>query len=703
MRIQNKKTGKTVACVLAAALLCTGMNAVAYGAGRESSREDTAAAAQTASELSEQGKDTLSTDTKDRRDETVYVFADADGSVQKVIAGDWLQKAEGGDEYALTQSDSELPVTMTVTYTLDGRAITPTETVGSTGHLVIRYDYVNNSSEKVQIGGKQEKVYTPFAVLTGMLFDSEKVTNAQIENGKLINDGSHMIAVGIALPGLGESLGIEKENADKIPNYVEFSADVTDFELESTYTVVTNEVFRLSDSAELDRFDDLGDDIDELNDAMQRLMDGSDQLFEGIATLDEKSGELVTGVNQLYDGSAQLKDGADTLKNGADSLKSGVDSLKNGVDELAGGAGSLVSGLSTLKSSNDTLNAGAKQVFDTLLGTAAGQLRAAGLEVGELTTDNYGDVLNGLLAALDADSVYNMAYEQARQTVTQAVEAQRDDIEAQVRQGVETQVRTQALEGVLQAVTVQYPEYGLPATIAEYQAAVEAGLIPETLQGMIEQAVEEQMADCRETIDTNTAAITEQKIQEAIASNMASDEVKQQIEAAVSRAGEGAAQIAGLKTQLDSYNTFYQGLLAYTAGVSQAGDGADQLKEGVSRLQSGASQLQSGASQLADGADSLASGAGDLKNGIASLKEGSTVLTDGVGQLKDGAGELRDGLKQFDEEGIRKLTDVLQGNLQELVDRVQAVLDMSKDYRPVNATGNENGSVRFIYKTAKLR
>lgn len=65
---------------------------------------------------------------------------------------------------------------------------------------------------------------------------------------------------------------------------------------------------------------------------------------------------------------------------------------------------------------------------------------------------------------------------------------------------------------------------------------------------------------------------------------MKSDEVKSQITKAVESAKSGASGIAALKTQLDSYNQFYQGLLAYTDGVAEASSGAKELKNGTESL-----------------------------------------------------------------------------------------------------------------------
>ena len=176
------------------------------------------------------------------KDETVYVLAGADGTVQKIIVSDWIKNAmaadsledktelsdienikgdesftlggdnscvwdaQGNDIYYQGNIEKELPVQMSVCYTLDGQAIAPEALAGQSGHVTIRFDYQNMQHEEVLLDGKTEKIYVPFTMLTGMLLDTEVFRNVTISNGKLINDGDRIAVVGIAFPGLQEDL-----------------------------------------------------------------------------------------------------------------------------------------------------------------------------------------------------------------------------------------------------------------------------------------------------------------------------------------------------------------------------------------------------------------------------------------------------------------------------------------------------------------
>ena len=196
---------------------------------------------------------------------------------------------------------------------------------------------------------------------------------------------------------------------------------------------------------------------------------------------------------------------------------------------------------------------------------------------------------------------------------------------------------------------------------------------------------------------------TDEQVAALIEQNMNSSEVQDQITAALEKAKSGAASISALKGQLDSYREFYNGLGAYTDGVSSAKEGADALSGGAASLSSGSSALSSGASALSSGADALYAGIGELYDGILTLKDGAPALVDGVSKLRDGALALSDGLNEFNEKGVKKLTDAVEGDLAGLLTRVKATVDVSKDYKTFIALPDgSDGQVKFIYRTESI-
>lgn len=664
----------------------------------QSKGEETKAAGMTQTAQQETGKD-----------ETVYVLAGADGSVQRVIVSDWVKNAMGssavidrtelsqvenvgGDEGCATEEDGtlvwdaqgndlyyqgdiekELPVGMTVSYTLDGRTVLPQELAGRSGRVVIRFDYENRQYSSVLVGGRRERLCVPFVTLTGMLLDNESFRNVTVSSGRIINDGDHTIVVGMAFPGLQENLDLSRDTLD-IPDYVEITADVTDFAMGMTITVATNEIFSGLDREKLDTAGDLTDSLDELTDAMEQLIDGSSELCDGLCTLLEKSDELADGVDELTDGAKKLRDGATSLNDGTATLRTKL--------------GELSSGLTTLSGSSASLNNGAEQVFNTLLSAATQQARAAGIEIPSLTIDNYSEVLTGVIASLDDDAVY----QQVLQQVTAAVEEKRPQITTAVTTEVRRQVTASVAADVEADVTAQVLAHeGLTQeqydNDAEIRAAVDAAAAVQMQSGevqtLISTNVEAQMSG--DDVRTLIAGNTEAQVQQAIADSMSSDEVQSQLSAA----SAGAKSVIALKTSLDSYNAFYLGLLSYTGGVDTAAVGAAALLDG--------------AAELKDGTKELKDGAAELYSGVLTMQESMPELLDGVTELRDGSVELSDGLCEFDEQGIQKVVELLGDDLESITARLQATIDVAREYRSfAGISDGVDGQVKFIYRTDEI-
>lgn len=774
----KKYMPKALSVLMSITILCSATGVASYSAGAKSTGTETTntniiATSSSVKSVSEDKTKKLS------KNETVYVIANADGSAKKVIVSDWIKNtanvknfedisnienienvkgdetytinednmyewdADGNDIYYQGTGKSELPVGLSVSYKLDGKEITADNLAGQSGKVKIRFDYTNRQSEKIKLDGKVEEIYVPFVMLTGMMLDNDIFRNVEISNGKVINDGSHTYVAGFALPGMQSNLDIDSKDFE-IPDYVEITADVTNFELATTLTLAANDMFSDVDFSKVDdKLDSLSDSLGELTDAANQLIDGSSQLYDGLKTLLDKSGELIEGVEQLSDGAEKissgakaLDDGADellsgandldngvrTLKDGANSLDSGVSSLNNGavsldsgVSQLQGYVATLASGLDTISGNSQTLNSGAKQVFDTLLATADAQIATAGLQADKLTISNYTQVLDKLIDSLSADNVNTLAYNTALETVTATVNSQKDVI----REAVESEVRKQVVEGVLASA-------GYSMTAEQYDSAVASGQIPDEVQVQINTAVSTQMSSSsiQSTIENNTQS----QIQSLIDVNMLSDEVQSQINSVVQTANAGKNSLSALKEQLDSFNKFYQGVLTYTDGVDKANSGAQQilngtyaLKNGSSSLKDGVGQLKSGSSSLKDGTISLENGSGSLKSGaqsfkdgtselssgtetladgLATLKEGSSALVSGVEQLKVGSMSLNEGLNKFKKDGVDVLVDAVDGDVKGLVNRLKAVSEVSSHYKSYSGISDDmNGKVDFIYKT----
>ena len=268
---------------------------------------------------------------------------------------------DGEDIFYQGTSNKDLPVGVSFTYLLDGKEIAPKDLIGKSGKLTIKIKYTNNTSTSVDINGKKQDVQTPFMMITGLIMPSETFSNVTVDNGKVINDGSRNVVVAYGMPGLRESLNIDgytsddsskttseesvsstssedsskeasdssassedsgkktsdnkdsKSTEDKIdektqtvkdkiadiniPDTVEITADVTDFEMSSTYTVAMDSIFDDIDVDDIEDSDDLRDSLNELEDAAVKLADGSSELKDGTSELATKYKDLDSGIS----------------------------------------------------------------------------------------------------------------------------------------------------------------------------------------------------------------------------------------------------------------------------------------------------------------------------------------------------------------------------------------------------------------------
>ncbi len=343
------------------------------------------------------------------------------------------------------------------------------------------------------------------------------------------------------------------------------------------------------------------------------------KLTDAVGQLKDGAEKLSNGMNTLQGKSGELKDGVSKLADGAGTLQKGANDLDNGVAGLKKGAGDLQNGLDTLKGNNEALVGGAKQVFEALLATADTSLTGAGVEHPALTIENYDAVLEAILEGLDSGKV---------------MQAARAKVEAQI-DAMGDALYIQALGG-------------------DEQAQAMAALLPEEKKAAIREAA------IRKTLNENP-----------------------EVQAALAKASAGETQIMNLKAQLDQYNAFYQGLVAYTNGVAQAADGAGKLK--------------AGAEQLKDGSAKLASGAGELANGTYKLKDAMPALEEGVNALADGSSQLKNGMQRLDEEGIQKILDAKEDKLDHVSERIEILRDASAIYTK-SQNLKEGEGLKYLYR-----
>ncbi len=452
MKKWNLVIGKETKARVLSVLLAVTMSMSLFGCGKTASDESAEAAStaaeQVEQETAEQEKaDGVSHSSESGKDETVYVIADAAGSPTKVIVSNQLKNKDGADSlkdtttlkditnvngdgsykenadgtitwdtdggadvYYQGTTDKELPVTVKLSYQLDGKDIKPEDLAGKSGHVKIRFEYTNNATKKVKVGDKEEEIKVPFCMTSGAVLPNDTFSNVTVTNGRIINEGKNNIVVGVAFPGLTESLDWDNmkskakdEEARKklddidIPESVEIEADVKNFALDMTLTMASSNV--------LSSFN-LTKDIDtsEISDQMDDLQDGMDKLIDGGEDLKDGTGKVKDGASDLKDGAGKLKDGTGDLKDGAGKLKDGTKELADGTGELKDGSAALVDGVAKLKTGTETLNAGVGKLQsgagELKNGTASLVDNSGKLQAGAKSLDDGAAALQGGISQL---------------------------------------------------------------------------------------------------------------------------------------------------------------------------------------------------------------------------------------------------------------------------------------------------------------
>ncbi len=724
------------------------------------------------------------------KEETVYVKTDATGNVDSVIVSNWLKNLDGTaeleDETTLTDivnvkgkenykaegnkltwetdgddiyyqgtTDKKIPVDVNITYELDGKEIPAEEMAGKSGHAVITIGYKNNSANNVEINGKEETIYTPFAAVSALTLNDEKFKDVKVTGGTAVSDGKRNIIVGMAFPGLVESLNggksvdseVLEEIEDKIdiPEKVVIEADVEDFELGTTVTLVTSDITKalgldMIDTDSEDKLNEIKDSVEEFSDAGNKLTEGTGELQDGAQKLSDGSKTLQDGMGSLYGGIVEYTDGVGKVADGASALDKGAGELNSGAGQLRDGIGQAISGSDALNSGISSVEDAAKQVSD---GASAINAKMPELESGaESLRDGVGTLVgtvegitDGVGSAAGAAGQISAGIDQVVAATSQATDPSSIDVSQVTVTGT---VSAETASGAMnQAITSDKFIEGLQ----------KAGLNETQIQTVIDMVDSAASQVIPAVVDSATDA-TAKKVAAQSAANGA-NEVKSQINAALTTAGESGMSLqsgasALSSSLLDSYNTMSSdetkgklealsaGADALCTGTSQLGEGINkladgtaalyggttQLSQGAGSLSSGLSQLYTGAGSLVSGTESLKAGtsslvsgtnklssaSGELINGSKSLVDGSAELSGGLGELLEGSKKLNDGMIRFNDEGIEKLTKVFDTDLGSMKERLNAITRLGRDYTTFSGTAEgEESTVKFIIESSEIK
>ena len=660
-----------------------------------------------------------STDTQDvYKEETVYVNADATGNSDEVTVSDWLKnsgsvsghqtdesilkeiKNDKGDEtftengdpltwntagediYYQGTTDKELPVSVKLTYFLDGKEVKPDELKGKSGHLKIQVQYTNNEKKTVTVDGKEEEVYTPFVMMTGMILPNETFSNVTIDNGKVISDGSRNIVVGFGMPGLKDSLDMDeettKEAEDKgvtIPENFEMEADVTDFTMSSTFTVALTDLLDDMDMDNIIDVDSLKDSLNELEDAALELVSGSGTLADGASTLADGVSSYTAGADELNAGIQKYLGSNGELNGSVTEYVNGVGKVVKGVKDYTSGTNALANGVTSYVAGEQKIAAGAAQLSQLSKGleqvqTAVDTLSKAADGKGEATDDLV--IAANQLAAGTKQLQAVLGSEEVTALLTQ--------VNGMVTTGNELISATESLSASLQT-GIATPVANIAAALTGMETQLNAiNTQLGTLQSDCETAVADvnaKITDYNTKVDAAQAAANTSKTQIAnaisalqVQLNATTDEsVRDQISTAITAlqnaqtAADGLNNVQKASAITVSVPTF--DLSAITSGAATLQTNLKTFKETAAALQQQLPEMQKKLDAIAAAKDSLPSDSiSQLTASVTQLNQGMQGLNTGLGTLSGGLGQLNTSVQAQFPTAIQGITELNGGFMQ---------------------------------------
>ncbi|WP_278997822.1 hypothetical protein [[Ruminococcus] lactaris] len=660
-----------------------------------------------------------STDTQDvYKEETVYVNADATGNSDEVTVSDWLKNSgsvsgnltdesilkeiknvkgdetftENGDQltwntagediYYQGTTDKELPVSVKLTYFLDGKEVKPDELKGKSGHLKIQVQYTNNEKKTVTVDGKEEEVYTPFIMMTGMILPNETFSNVTIDNGKVISDGSRNIVVGFGMPGLKDSLDLDeettKEAEDKgvtIPENFEMEADVTDFTMSSTFTVALTDLLDDMDMDNIIDVDSLKDSLNELEDAALELVSGSGTLADGASTLADGVSSYTAGADELNAGIQKYLGSNGELNGRVTEYVNGVGKVVKGVKDYTSGTNALANGVTSYVAGEQKIAAGAAQLSQLSKGleqvqTAVDTLSKAADGKGEATDDLV--IAANQLAAGTKQLQAVLGSEEVTALLTQ--------VNGMVTTGNELISATESLSASLQT-GIATPVANIAAALTGMETQLNAiNTQLGTLQSDCETAVADvnaKITDYNTKVDAAQAAANTSKTQIAnaisalqVQLNATTDEsVRDQISTAITAlqnaqtAADGLNNVQKASAITVSVPTF--DLSAITSGAATLQTNLKTFKETAAALQQQLPEMQKKLDAIAAAKDSLPSDSiSQLTASVTQLNQGMQGLNTGLGTLSGGLGQLNTSVQAQFPTAIQGITELNGGFMQ---------------------------------------
>jgi putative membrane protein len=338
------------------------------------------------------------------KNETVYAALNSDGSVSRIyvvnqllseyidygeytdiknlsttsapsVEGDKIifsdQNVAGGLYYQGTTT-GELPVSLNISYTLNGKNIAAESLSGASGELLFHIAIEPNkkSSKAVRDG--------LMAQITVKL-DTQYAANISAPDATVVTVGKSATISYVVLSGESGTLDV--------------SADIQDFRMDPiTVTLLKGTLASSAIDEKLDEFDDGFDD----------MLGGADDMVEGTTELKDGMTTLLDGMGDLSSGLGKLGSGGKSLTGGMSEYGKNLDDYLSGIQSIAQSSSDIQTGFDGFAENGTAVAQGVSDISDGLAGLSASSadLKALAQSLVSNSDPQVAALANGLLQTL---------------------------------------------------------------------------------------------------------------------------------------------------------------------------------------------------------------------------------------------------------------------------------------------------------------
>lgn len=604
-------------------------------------------------------------------------------------------EANGNDIYYTGTIAKDLPISMNIKYYLNDEEFDAKDILGKKGHIRIVIKYENHLKKQVIVNGKIETLYTPFVVATTSLLSNENNKNIKVTNGKVINNGMTSIVVGISSPGLYESLDL---NELKGFDTIEISYDTKSFELSSMYAIATSKILDNSDLNIFNKLKDLYSAINELQSNMDLLVDGSKQIANGTNELN-KAISIITNKYYSY-----------RNLNEEDIINKITPLIYNSLDKIAPALQQRVANeaANVIKSNKEEMTS----------------------SITDMAINNTKNVIEGeinkLISNIDFDEIIGSI------VGTDLLEEIRNDenIENETKAFI-NDLKNQLLTEIGNAANGTINEITSLVTLSQEdieEIAQNTGLTEEQVLAVTTQATNKISGkisvaanNLRDNINNTINNLSNQEYLNALIRNYVTS-----ISEKITNTLDNYPNLNRYQQELrENITNYLKKELSQDELIRKYLDAEDYVNKVVDEI------IDDTASDIADKytvdltkqiinniineelnnidvKDELSKILNEYKEDINSklniVDDNIDKLTNGVSMLNSGANQLSKGLEMYNDQGIKKISGLVNGNVKSLTGKIEALTKLSNDYKTLDDINDkDNGKSKIIFMVDSLK